>query len=70
MNLTDAKVGEEYIIKKIDTEDSELTSFLFSLGCYSGEPVTVISKKKSLYVISLKDARYTIDNFIAGSILV
>lgn len=68
MNLIDANVGEEYIIKDIVTNDEELNSFLFSLGCYSGEPITVISHKKSSCVVSIKDARYNIDNELAGAI--
>lgn len=68
MNLAEANVGEEYIIKDIVTDDEELNSFLFSLGCYSGEPVTVIDRKKRNCVIAVKDARYNIDNELAGAI--
>lgn len=68
MNLTEASVGEEYIIKDIVTDDEELNAFLFSLGCYSGEPITVISHKKSGCVVSIKDARYNIDNELARAI--
>lgn len=68
MNLKDANVGEEYIIKDIVTDDEELNSFLFSLGCYSGEPITVISHLKGGCVVSIKDARYNIDNDLAAVI--
>ncbi|MBQ6889223.1 MAG: ferrous iron transport protein A [Lachnospiraceae bacterium] len=68
MNLVDANIGEEYIIKDIITEDEELNAFLFSLGCYSGEPITVVSRKKSGCVVSIKDARYNIDNELAAAI--
>ena len=68
MNLIDANVGEEYIIKDIITDDEELNSFLFSLGCYSGEPITVVSRKKRGCVVSVKDARYNIDNDLAQAI--
>ena len=68
MNLKDANVGEEYIIKDILTDDEELNSFLFSLGCYSGEPITVISHLKGGCVVSIKDARYNIDNDLASAI--
>ncbi len=68
MNLTEAKTGEEYIIKSIATEDEELNAFLFSLGCYSGEPITVIDHKKNSCVITLKDARYNIDRDLAKAI--
>ena len=70
MNLVDANVGEEYIFKDIVTDDEELNAFLFSLGCYSGEPVTVISHSRSSCVISVKDARYNIDNDLARAISV
>ena len=68
MNLIDANVGEEYRIKDIMTEDEELNSFLFSLGCYSGEPITVISHLKGSCVISVKDGRFNIDNDLAAAI--
>ena len=68
MNLTDANAGEEYIIKEIATDDEELNAFLFSLGCYSGEPITVIAHKKSSCVVSIKDARYNIDRELAQAI--
>lgn len=68
MNLTEANIGEEYIVRDIVTDDEELNSFLFSLGCYSGEPITVISHKKSGCVVSIKDARYNIDNELAQAI--
>ncbi len=68
MNLMDANLGEEYIIKDIITDDEELNSFLFSLGCYSGEPITVVSRKKRGCVVSVKDARYNIDNDLAQAI--
>ncbi len=68
MNLRDAVAGEEYIIKDIVTDDEELNAFLFSLGCYSGEPITVIAHKKGGCVVSIKDARYNIDNDLAAAI--
>ena len=68
MNLVDAMIGEEYIVKEIQTEDEELISFLFSLGCYSGEPITVISHIKGGCVVSIKDARYNIDADLAKAI--
>lgn len=70
MDLRDAQVGEEYIIKEIMTDDEELDAFLFSLGCYSGEPITVISHLKGGCVVSIKDGRYNIDNQLAAAILV
>ena len=70
MNLINANKGEEYIIKSIETDDDELNSFLFSLGCYSGEPVTVISRRRGGCTISIKDGRYNIDRQLAAAITV
>jgi len=68
MNLLHAQDGVEYIIKRIETDDEEMDAFLFSLGCYSGEPITVISHLKGGCVVSIKDGRYTIDNQLAEAI--
>ena len=70
MTLAEAQVGKEYIIKDIVTEDEELDAFLFTLGCYSGEPVTVISHLKRACVIAIKDGRYTIDRELASAIMI
>lgn len=70
MNLKDAEEGVEYIIRQIDTDDDELDAFLFSLGCYSGEPITVVSHLKGGCVVSIKDGRYNIDNQLAEAIIV
>ena len=70
MNLTDAVEGTEYIIKQIKTDDEELDAFLFSLGCYSGEAITVVSHLKGGCVVSIKDARYNIDNQLAEAIII
>lgn len=70
MNLNDAELGKEYIIADVNTGgDEEMESFLFSLGCYSGEKITVVDKKKNL-VVSIKDARYNIDPELAAAILI
>lgn len=68
MNLTEANVGESCIVKDIVTDDEELKAFLFRLGCYSGEAITVISRKKSGYTVAIKDGRYNIDSNIAEAI--
>ena len=68
MNLLSAEEGKEYIIREIVTDDEELDSFLFSLGCYSGEPITVVSHLKGGCVVSIKDARYHIDKQLAEAI--
>ncbi|MBO5023751.1 MAG: ferrous iron transport protein A [Clostridia bacterium] len=70
MNLTAAIEGKEYIVQRIETDDEELDAFLFSLGCYSGEAITVIAKRKSGCVVSIKDGRYNIDMQLAEAIIV
>lgn len=70
MNLKQATLGKEYIIREIRTDDEELNAFLFSLGCYSGESITVVSRKKRGCVVSIKDARYSIDNQLAEAIII
>lgn len=70
MNLTNAQVGQEYIIQRIVTDDEELDAFLFSLGCYSGEPITVIARRKGGITVSIKDGRYNIDNQLAEAIII
>lgn len=70
MNLKKAREGIEYIIRDVMTCDEELNSFLFSLGCYAGEPITVISHKRGGCIVSIKDSRYSIDKHLAEAILV
>ena len=70
MTLSQAAEGKEYIIKDISTNDEELNAFLFSLGCYRGEPITVISHLKGGCVVSIKDARYNLDTQLASAILI
>ena len=70
MTLLEAEVGKEYIIMDIATNDDELDSFLFTLGCYIGEPITIISRKRNSCVVSIKDGRYNIDKHLAGAITV
>ena len=68
MNLRNAEIGKEYIIRSIVTDDEELNQFLFSLGCYSGEPITVVSRRRGLCTIAVKDARYSVDDQLAEAI--
>ena len=70
MDLTQAELGREYIIDAVETEDEELNAFLFSLGCYSGEPITVISRRRSSCTVSIKDGRYSIDSRLAKAITI
>ena len=70
MTLAEAKEGNEYIIKSIETNDEELDEFLFTLGCYSGEPITVITHMNGGCVVSIKDSRYNIDKYLASAIYV
>lgn len=68
MNLLEAEEGKEYFVKEILTDDEELNAFLFSLGCYSGEPITVVSRLKGGCVVSIKDGRYNMDTDLAKAI--
>lgn len=70
MNLKTAQEGQEYIIKAIETDDEDLNAFLFSLGCYSGEPITVVSRRRGGCTVSIKDGRYNIDNQLAETIII
>ncbi len=70
MTLKEAVEGKEYIIREIRTDDEELNAFLFSLGCYSGEAITVVSRRKRNCVVSIKDSRYNIDDQLAEAIIV
>ena len=70
MNLSAAEAGKEYIISSIETDDDDLNAFLFSLGCYSDEPITVVSRRRGSCVVSIKDGRYTIDNQLAEAIII
>ena len=70
MNLLTATPGTEYIIQRIETGDGQLDAFLFSLGCYSGEPITVITRRTGICVVAIKDGRYAIDNRLAKAIKV
>ena len=70
MNLIQAQDGVEYIISRIETDDEELDAFLFSLGCYSGEAITVIRHTRGGCVVAIKDARYNIDNQLAEAIII
>ena len=70
MNLSVAEEGQEYTVKRIETDDEELNAFLFSLGCYAGEPITVVSRRRGGCTVSIKDGRYNIDNQLAEAIIV
>ena len=70
MNLKNAVAGQEYVVSKITVEDEEVEAFLFSLGCYAGEPITVVSHLKSGCIVSIKDGRYRIDKELASAILI
>ena len=68
MTLLNAELGKEYMIRSIETDDDEMDSFLFTLGCYAGEPITVISRRRGTCVVSIKDGRYTIGDDLAECI--
>ena len=70
MTLLDAEPGKTYIIKEINTDDDEMNSFLFRLGCYQGEPITLISKKKKSCIVVIKDGRYNLDKMLSEAIII
>lgn len=70
MSLWEAEIGKENVITALKTEDAELNEFLFTLGCYEGEKVTLISRRHGTCVIALKDSRYSIDKLLASAILI
>lgn len=69
MTLRDAEVGKEYLVRQVETKDEELNAFLFSLGCYSGEPITVVRHLPGGSIVAIKDGRYSIDRRLAEAIL-
>ncbi len=70
MTLLNAEEGREYIVDRIETDDEELDAFLFSLGCYSGEPITVVARRRGGMTVSIKDGRYSIDRQLAEAIVI
>ena len=70
MSLINAQEGKEYIIRGLETNDEEMNAFLFSLGCYSGEPIPVVSRKRRGCTVAIKDARYSLDKQLAEAILI
>ena len=70
MNLLEAEVGKTYTIREINTDDDEMNAFLFRLGCYSGEPITIVSKKKKSCVVVIKDSRYDLDQLLSEAIII
>ncbi len=70
MTLKEAVEGKAYTIQQVQTDDEEMDAFLFSLGCYTGEPITVVSHLKGSCVVSIKDGRYNIDHLLADAIVI
>jgi len=70
LTLMDAEPGQTYIIKEINTDDDDMNSFLFRLGCYAGEPITLISKKKKSCIVVIKDGRYNLDELLSKAIII
>ena len=70
MTLKEAVIGQEYTVKSVNTNDEDMVSFLLTLGCYEGAPITVVQDLKTGYIVSIKDGRYSIDNSLAEAILV
>ena len=70
MPLSQVKFNQTYVVNKIEVEQDDIRNFLFSLGCYPGEKITIISKMASNYIVNIKDARYSIDKDLAKAIMV
>ena len=70
MTLLEGNIGETYTIKDINTADEDMNAFLFRLGCYSGEPITMVSKKRKSCVVVIKDGLYNIDNMLAEAVVI
>jgi len=70
MTLLEAETGKTYTVKEINTDDDEMNSFLFRLGCYEGEPITLVSKKKNSCIVVIKDGRYNLDELLSEAIIV
>ena len=70
MPLLTAEPGKTYVVKEIRTGDEEMNSFLFRLGCYAGEPITLVSKKRAGCVVVIKDGRYNLDAMLSEAVLV
>ena len=70
MTLLEGNIGETYTIKDINTTDEDMNAFLFRLGCYSGEPIIMVSKKRKSCVVVIKDGRYNIDNMLAEAVVI
>lgn len=70
VSLNNAEINQKHRIININVDDSEIIDFLFTLGCYEGEYITVISKQRDNLVVCVKDARYSIDSELAEVIIV
>jgi len=70
MALAKGKLNTTYTVQSVNTDQEDLREFLFTLGCYPGEKVTIISKLASNYIVNIKDARYSIDEDLANAIMV
>ena len=68
--LANASFNKTYEIKEIRTSQEALEDFLFTLGCYKGEKITLINILSDNYVIVVKDARYSIDEVLAKAIII
>ncbi len=68
-SLVDGELNKNYIVKDIVTDgDDEMKGFLFTLGCYEGQSITIISRLNNNFVVVIKDARYSIDMELAKAI--
>jgi len=68
MNISNCELHTEYIIASIIATEADMKDFLFTLGCYPGETVVLISRLPSMYVVAIKNSRYSIDDDLARAI--
>jgi len=69
MLLSKAKIGQTFNIKQVEGKE-KVKKFLFTLGCFEGEEITLISKLAGNYVVNIKDSRYALDENMAKSIVI
>lgn len=68
MQLSQATVGQTYKVNRIEGKE-KVQKFLFTLGCFEGEEITLISKLAGNYIVNIKDSRYALDEKMARTII-
>jgi len=68
MNVSNCELHTEYRITGVHAKEADMKDFLFTLGCYPGERIVLISRLPSMYVVDIKNSRYSIDEDLAEAI--